>query len=249
MGAPGNPTRQIVAWTRAGWESGVSATAAFGKFPMATSDERTLVTEDGTEVRRRDFILVATTAAGVIGGLFALWPLVTQMEPSSEVIAAGGPVTVDVSKILPGQQIVVMWRSRPIFIVHRTPAILEKLKSNSLLSLLSDPNSENLQQPHYATNWSRSIKPEYLVLVGICTHLGCIPSLMANPGSVGPGWPGGYLCPCHGSKYDLAGRVFKGVPAPLNLPVPPYNFSGPTTLVIGENPKGYDFSLGSVQQL
>ncbi|MGH6889200.1 MAG: ubiquinol-cytochrome c reductase iron-sulfur subunit [Rhizomicrobium sp.] len=215
---------------------------------MSTNDATTQTVE-GPEIRRRDFILVATTAAGVIGGLFALWPLIDQMEPSSEVIAAGGPVTVDVSKIPPGQQILVLWRSRPIFVVHRTPAILEKLKSPSDLALLSDPNSQQLQQPPYATNWSRSIKPEYLVLVGICTHLGCIPGLQAKPGSLGPNWPGGYLCPCHGSKYDLAGRVFRGVPAPLNLPVPPYNFSGPTTLVIGENPKGSEFSLASVQQL
>jgi ubiquinol-cytochrome c reductase iron-sulfur subunit len=214
-----------------------------------TTQDNTVLDEDGHEIRRRDFILVATTAAGVIGGLFALWPLIDQMEPSSDVIAAGGPVTVDVSKIPPGQQIIVLWRSRPIFVVHRTPAILEKLKSPSDLALLSDPNSLQLQQPPYAANWSRSIKPEYLVLVGICTHLGCIPGLHAKPGSLDPGWPGGYLCPCHGSKYDLAGRVFKGVPAPLNLPVPPYNFSAPTTLVIGENPKGSDFSLGSVQQL
>ncbi|HTT84329.1 MAG TPA: ubiquinol-cytochrome c reductase iron-sulfur subunit [Rhizomicrobium sp.] len=201
------------------------------------------------EVRRRDFILVATTAAGIVGGLFALWPLIDQMEPSADVIAAGGPVTVNVSKIPPGQQVEVLWRSRPIFVVHRTPPILERLRSASLLAMLSDPNSDQLQQPPYAQNWSRSIRPEYLVLVGICTHLGCIPHLMAKPGALSPSWPGGYLCPCHGSKYDLAGRVFKGVPAPLNLPVPPYNFAGPTTLVIGENPKGYDFDLGSVKQL
>jgi len=201
------------------------------------------------EVRRRDFILVATAAAGVVGGLFAAWPFIDQMEPSADVVAAGGPVTVDVSKVPPGQQIIVLWRSRPIFVVHRTAPILERLKSASLLALLSDPNSDQLQQPPYAANWSRSIRPEYLVVVGICTHLGCIPELMARPGALAPSWPGGYLCPCHGSKYDLAGRVFKGVPAPLNLPVPPYNFAGASTLVIGENPKGYDFDLSSVKQL
>ncbi|HEY6577904.1 MAG TPA: ubiquinol-cytochrome c reductase iron-sulfur subunit [Rhizomicrobium sp.] len=214
-----------------------------------STDDTTANPHGGSEIKRRDFIYLATGAAGAIGALFALWPLIDQMEPSSDVIAAGGPITVDVSKIPPGQQIIVLWRSRPIFVVHRTPPILEKLKTQPLLALLSDPNSQQPQQPPYAENWSRSIKPEYLVLVGICTHLGCIPGLMANPGSVGPGWPGGYLCPCHGSKYDLAGRVFKGVPAPLNLPVPPYNFAAPTKLVIGENPKGSDYSLASVKQL
>ncbi|MGH6877811.1 MAG: ubiquinol-cytochrome c reductase iron-sulfur subunit [Rhizomicrobium sp.] len=214
-----------------------------------SADDTTADAHGGPGIKRRDFIHVATAAAGAIGALFALWPLIDQMEPSSDVIAAGGPVTVDLSKIPPGQQIEVLWRSRPIFVVHRTPPILERLKSPADLSLLNDPNSNEPQQPAYATNWSRSISPEWLVLVGICTHLGCIPDLMVKPGSLNATWPGGYLCPCHGSKYDLAGRVFKGVPAPLNLPVPPYSLASPTTLVIGENPKGSDYSLASVKQL
>ncbi len=118
-----------------------------------------------------------------------------------------------------------------------------------LISELRDPNSEHDQQPAYADNRSRSIKPEYAVLVGICTHLGCIPQLRARRGSVGPNWPGGYFCPCHGSRYDFAGRVYKGVPAPLNLPVPPYDFVSDTVIRLGENPKGSNFSLNSVEQL
>jgi ubiquinol-cytochrome c reductase iron-sulfur subunit len=204
---------------------------------------------DPAQIKRRDFLYVATGAFGAVGALFALWPFIDQMEPSSDVLAAGGSVSVDLAPILPGQQILILWQSKPIFIAHRTPAILEKLKAKSLLAMLRDPNSEQLQQPPYAANWSRSIRPEYLVVVGICTHLGCIPTLTPKPGSLGPSWPGGYLCHCHGSKYDLAGRVFQGVPAPLNLPVPPYHFANDTTLVVGENPNGETFALSSVEQM
>jgi ubiquinol-cytochrome c reductase iron-sulfur subunit len=204
---------------------------------------------DPAPVKRRDFLYLATGAFGIVGSLFALWPLIDQMEPSSDVLAAGGPVSINLAPILPGQQILIIWQSKPIFIVHRTPAILKTLKSGSLLARLRDPNSEQLQQPPYAANWSRSIRPEYLVVVGICTHLGCIPTFTPKPGSLSPSWPGGYLCHCHGSRYDLAGRVFQGVPAPLNLPVPPYHFANDTTLVIGENPKGSNYSLAAVQQL
>lgn len=200
-------------------------------------------------VKRRDFLYIATTAAAGIGAAFALWPFIDQMEPSSGVLAAGGPVEVDVSKLQPGQQIVVSWRQHPIFVVHRTAKILEGLKSPLLLSQLRDPGSDEPQQPDYAKNWARSLKPEYLVVVGICTHLGCIPTFTPDPGALGPNWPGGWLCHCHGSKYDFAGRVFQGVPAPLNLPVPPYSFANETSLLIGQNPKGESFDLSSVKQL
>ena len=176
-------------------------------------------------VKRRDFLYIATGVMATVGGATALWPFIDQMEPGADVLSAGAPISVDLSSVQPGQQIVVVWRSRPIFVVRRTPAILEKLKANSLLTQLRDPNSEEHQQPPYATNWSRALNPEYLIVVGICTHLGCIPTFAPGPGSLGPTWPGGYLCHCHGSKYDLAGRVFKGVPAPYNLPVPPYTFA------------------------
>lgn len=207
------------------------------------------MSERDQTIRRRDFIFVATAAAGGVGALLAAWPLVDQMEPSADVLAAGGPVAVDVSKLLPGQQIVITWRSHPVFVVHRTPAILRALKEKSLLARLRDPDSDQPQQPDYAKNWSRSIRPEYLVVIGICTHLGCIPSLVANPGALGANWPGGYLCHCHGSRYDLAGRVFEGVPAPLNLPVPPYSFASDSTLLIGQNPKGENFQLSQIETL
>jgi len=201
------------------------------------------------ELMRRDFLYVTTGAVAAVGVAFATWPFIDQMEPSSGVLAAGGPISVDLSSVAPGQQIVVRWRSRPVFIVNRTPPLLATLRDPALLSQLRDPHSQELQQPNYATNWSRSIKPGFLVLVGVCTHLGCIPTFTPEKGALDPSWPGGYLCHCHGSRYDLAGRVFQGVPAPYNLPVPPYHFSNATTLVIGENPPGDDFSLSSVEQI
>jgi ubiquinol-cytochrome c reductase iron-sulfur subunit len=211
--------------------------------------ERSAADAEAPEIKRRDFLYIATGAMGAVGVLLASWPFIDQMEPDAGVVAAGGPVTVDLSSVLPGQQILIQWQSRPIFIVRRTPAILQELKSPNLLAMLRDPNSNELQQPTYAANWCRSIKPEYLVLVGICTHLGCIPTFTPIVGAIGPTWPGGYLCHCHGSRYDLAGRVFKGVPAPLNLPVPPCTFDGDTKLVIGDNPKGENFSLAMVEQI
>ncbi|MGC8534350.1 MAG: ubiquinol-cytochrome c reductase iron-sulfur subunit [Rhizomicrobium sp.] len=201
------------------------------------------------EIKRRDFLYVATGAFAAVGGAIALWPFIQQMEPSSDVLAAGGPLAVDVSKIDPGQQILVMWRSKPIFVVNRTAPMLATLKEPALLAKLSDPNSKAKQQPAYAENWSRSLKPEYLVLVAICTHLGCIPGFKPNKGQVDASWQGGYLCPCHGSRYDLAGRVHIAQPAPLNLPVPPYHFTDAKTLVIGENPKGSAYSLSEVETL
>jgi ubiquinol-cytochrome c reductase iron-sulfur subunit len=201
------------------------------------------------EIKRRDFLYIATGAFAAVGVALAAWPFIDEMNPAADVLAAGGPLTVDVSKIEPGQQILVMWRSKPIFIVNRSPAAQAELKSPSLVALLRDPNSQDMQQPSYAQNWSRSLKPEFGVFVGICTHLGCIPMLKSTPGELSPNWPGGYLCPCHGSKYDLAGRVFQDVPAPMNLPVPPYNFASATSLVIGENPPNETFDLGQIQTL
>jgi ubiquinol-cytochrome c reductase iron-sulfur subunit len=200
---------------------------------------------------RRDFLYVATGAVATVGALATLVPLISQMDPDRATIAAGAPISVDVSKIAPGQQIQVFWRSRPIFIVNRPAAALKTLQSAEMTGRLSDPNSDVLQQPPYAKNWHRSVKPEYAVLVGICTHLGCIPKFFPqpNPSSPAADWLGGYFCPCHGSKYDLAGRVFNGVPAPYNLPVPPYRFVNDTTVRIGENPEGVTFDLGEVRQL
>lgn len=199
---------------------------------------------------RRDFLVIAGNALLGVGAACAVWPLVTSMNPARDVLAAGAPIDVDLSSLQPGQQVLVIWRSRPIFIVHRTPAELTKLQASADTSLLRDPNSAVLQQPPYATNWHRSIKPEYLVLVGICTHLGCIPEFTPQPGgSLGPAWPGGYFCPCHGSRYDLSGRVFSGVPAPYNLPVPPHHFLNDTTVRIGENPPNSTFDFDSIEQI
>jgi ubiquinol-cytochrome c reductase iron-sulfur subunit len=178
-------------------------------------------------------------------------PLIAQMNPDASTLAAGGPVDLDVGKIEPGQQVVIRWRERPIFVFHRTPQNLQTLQDQRLLSQLADPNSSQLQQGPYAANWHRSIKPEFGVLVGICTHLGCIPIFYPQPNASAPttDWPGGYFCPCHGSKYDGAGRVFSGVPAPYNLPVPPYRFVSESTIRVGENPPGSNFDFASIRQL
>ncbi len=158
---------------------------------------------------------------------------------------------LDISKIEPGQQLIVRWRGDPILVVHRTPEALKSLQTPAIVNLLSDPDSTVRQQPEYADNWHRSIHPEYAVLVGICTHLGCLPLYLPTPNATDPvaNWPGGYFCPCHGSKYDLAGRVWKNVPAPYNLPVPPYQFPDAKTLRIGENPTGQVWELSEVVQL
>jgi ubiquinol-cytochrome c reductase iron-sulfur subunit len=201
---------------------------------------------------RRDFLYIATATVGAVGAAAALVPLIDQMNPDASTLAAGGPVDVDVSKIQEGAQILVRWRERPIFLFRRSKKTLDSMQSSQMISLLSDPNSEVVQQPPYATNWHRSLKPELSVLVGICTHLGCIPLFYPDPSATAPvsNWPGGYFCPCHGSKYDPAGRVFSGVPAPYNLPVPPYRFVNDTTIRIGENPSdatAWDFS--AIKQL
>lgn len=204
-----------------------------------------------SEGRRRDFLSLIAGAGAIIGGAAIGWTLIDSMEPSADVIAAGAPLDVDLKPLAPGQQIVVLWRGSPILVVRHTPAMVKTLQEPSLLSRLLDANSEVLQQPPYAQNWHRSINPEYVVLVGVCTHLGCLPGYLPTPSATDPvpNWPGGYFCPCHGSKYDLVGRVYTGVPAPYNLPVPPYRFTSPTSIRIGENPPGVTFALTSVVQM
>ncbi len=198
---------------------------------------------------RRDVLYIATAAIGAVGLGGVIVPLVTQMEPDAQTIAEGAPVDVDISAIAPGQQILVKWRGHPIFIVNRPDAALQALQSSELVNRLSDPDSKVVQQPSYAENWHRSVKPELLVLVGVCTHLGCIPGFKPDKGDVDPSWLGGYFCPCHGSKYDLSGRVYSGVPAPYNLPVPPYTFVNDKTIRVGANPDGVDFDLSKVVAL
>ncbi|KTC82136.1 ubiquinol-cytochrome c reductase iron-sulfur subunit [Legionella cherrii] len=191
-------------------------------------DKRDRVDED-----RRRFLLTSTCVLGGIGALCALTPLVASWLPSAKAQAEGAPVQVDISKLEPGEQAVVEWRGKPVWIIRRTQEMLQRLTADS--SKLRDPNSLTQQQPSYAKNEHRSIDPEYLVLIGICTHLGCSPKYKPNLGDLGPDWPGGFFCPCHGSTFDLSGRVFKDVPAPINLEVPPYYFLNKHTLVIGED--------------
>ena len=200
---------------------------------------------------RRDFLYVATAAAAAVGAVAVMYPLIDQMEPDASTLAAGGPVDFDLSKLQAGQQAVVRWRSRPVVIINRPPAALKTLQDPKLLAQLSDANSTVIQQPPYAENWHRSIKPEHGFLVGICTHLGCIPMFYPDPSNTTPtsNWVGGYFCPCHGSKYDLAGRVFSGVPAPYNLPVPPYRYVSDTTVRIGENPPDVSWEFSSIVQI
>jgi len=198
---------------------------------------------------RRDFLMVAATALVGVGAACAAWPLIDTMNPARDTLAAGAPVEVDVSSVQPGQQIVVLWRSRPIFVARRSPDQLQRLKKIDK-GELRDPDSAALQQPPYAKNDVRSVKPELLVLVGICTHLGCIPEFMPDAGgALGTSWQGGYFCPCHGSRYDLAGRVFQNVPAPYNLPVPPYRFVSDTVIRIGENPPDSEFDFNTIEQI
>jgi len=218
---------------------------------MASSASTAEGVEHPEEPSRRDFLYIATGTVAAVGAVATLVPLVGQMNPDASTLAAGGPVDLDISKIEPGQQVVVRWRERPVFVFHRTPETLKTLQDLKLIAVLADPNSKQVQQSPYATNWHRSIKPEFGVLVGICTHLGCIPLFYPQPNATTPvaDWPGGYFCPCHGSKYDPAGRVFSGVPAPYNLPVPPYTFVSNTTIRIGENPSGSNWDFGSIRQL
>jgi len=218
---------------------------------MSSSEPTSGAGAHAVEGTRRDFLYIASGTVAALGAAATLVPLIAQMNPDASTLAAGGPVDLDISKIEPGQQVVIRWRQRPIFVFHRTPETLKTLQDPKLISQLADPDSQQLQQAPYATNWHRSIKPEYGVLVGICTHLGCIPMFYPQPNanSPAPNWLGGYFCPCHGSKYDPAGRVFSGVPAPYNLPVPPHTFINDTTIRVGENPSGSTFDFGSIRQL
>jgi len=183
---------------------------------------------------RRHFLTVATAVTAGAGGIATAVPFVKSFQPSARAQALGAPVERDVSKLEPGQLVKVEWRGKAIYIVRRTRAMLDELGMDT--DLLADPNSENEeQQPEYAQNMFRSIKPEYLVVEGVCTHLGCAPTARfeLGPADLGADWPGGFFCPCHGSKFDLAGRVFKSVPAPDNLKVPPHRYVNDTTILIG----------------
>lgn len=192
---------------------------------------------EGINKGRRRFLTATTSVVGGAGAALAVVPFVKSWEPSARARSAGAPVEADISKIEPGQKVTFEWRGLPVFVVHRTPEQLGSLADVD--GRLKDPGSENAdQQPEYAQNENRSIKPEWLVLVGICTHLGCVPDFFPElkPEPFDPQWEGGFYCPCHKSRFDMAGRVFDGVPAPANLPVPPYHFIDDTHIVIGVDP-------------
>ncbi len=194
------------------------------------------------DTSRRRFLTLAASGMGVIGGAAVVWPLLASLRPSARAQAAGAPVTIDLSVVEPAQKITVTWRGRAIWVVRRTPemlASLEKVRAD-----LTDPDCASTAthaglplQPSYAKNATRSIKPEILVMIGSCTHLGCIPGYRPDHPApdIAANWQGGFFCPCHGSRFDLAGRVFKGSPAPVNLVVPPHKYLNDTTVVVGED--------------
>lgn len=198
-------------------------------------NDKQAISEQAAEinVEKRKF-LIATSALGALGCAAVAVPFIKSMTPSERAKAAGAPVEVDVSKIMPGSMITAEWRGKPVWIINRTDEMIANLALHN--DQLSDPNSEvSSQQPEYCNNPSRAIKPNLAVLVGICTHLGCSPSAKLDTANsdMGENWSGGFFCPCHGSKFDLAGRVFKGSPAPINLVVPPYKYLADNTLLIG----------------
>jgi len=193
------------------------------------------MSEKATDKSKRDF-LIATSAVGAVATVGTAAPFVASMAPSERAKAAGAPVEADIGKLEPGEVKIVEWRGQPVWILRRTKEMVDGIKSSD--SLVADPKLEVPLQPEYAKNEYRSIKPEYLVLVGICTHLGCSPQYKPKDSpDMGGNWTGGFYCPCHGSKFDLAGRVYKGAPAPVNLKVPPYTYLSDSTVLIGDDKK------------
>jgi ubiquinol-cytochrome c reductase iron-sulfur subunit len=188
---------------------------------------------EAVDTGRRHFLTVATIATGAVGAAFVAVPFLASWKPSARAKAMGAPVEIDIAKLEPGAIVKVEWRGKAIYVLHRTPDMLKRL--NAAVDQLRDPQSAQSEQPDFARNDARALKPEYLVLVGVCTHLGCAPLDKLTPGdaTVSADWPGGFFCPCHGSKFDISGRVFKDVPAPTNLPVPPYRYLSDTRILIG----------------
>lgn len=195
------------------------------------------MSSNGVDVGKRRFLTLTGVAAGGVGAAAAAWPFLASLAPSERAKALGAPVTVDISKLEDGQLLITTWRGSPVWIVRRTSEMLSNLEA--VRDELRDPESVEDMQPGYAQNDTRSVRPEVLVMIGRCTHLGCSPSFRPDfpAEDLGKDWKGGFFCPCHGSKFDLAGRVYKGVPAPLNMPVPPHRYVGDTTIVIGEDPE------------
>lgn len=198
------------------------------------------MSDDSVDKSKRRFLVQLTSATGAVGAVGLVYPIVRSMNPSARAAAAGAPVEVDISKIQPGEMIIVEWRKKPVWILNRTEQNMADLAK--IESKLADPKSDGSDQPGYTKNEFRAYDKHknMLVAVGICTHLGCSPKYRPElaPDDLGKDWVGGFFCPCHGSTFDLAGRVYAGVPAPTNLPVPPYRYINDTTIVIGENPEG-----------
>ena len=198
--------------------------------------DHAVVADDEVDLSRRKFLTAATIATGTVGAVFAAVPFIESWSPSERARAQGTPVELDLSKLDPGQMAVPVWRKTPIYVVRRTPEMVAHIAGHD--SELKDPKSEDSEQPEYAKNTLRSRTDEFLVLIGVCTHLGCLPKQRFAAGELYPNWPGGFFCPCHGSRFDLAGRVFDGSPASTNLRVPRYSYPDPRTLRIGEDEKG-----------
>jgi ubiquinol-cytochrome c reductase iron-sulfur subunit len=194
--------------------------------------------EQDLDQGKRRFLVAATSVAGGVAAGAVAVPFVASMLPSERALAAGAPVEADISALAPGEMLTVEWRGKPVWIVRRTQEMLDSIKKAE--DKVADPASKKPMQPAYAKNEYRAIKPEYLVLVGICTHLGCSPvdKLKAQPEQFEASWQGGFYCPCHGSLFDLAGRVYKNKPAPDNLEVPPHKFLSETRILIGDDSKG-----------
>lgn len=191
---------------------------------------------DEADLSRRHFLTVATSVVGGVGVVMAAAPFVASFRPSARAQALGGPVEVDIGKLEDGAMVRVVWRGRPVWILRRNPDMLKRLHGVPA-SELKDPDSAESEQPAYAKNVDRALKPDILVMVGVCTHLGCAPieRFDVAPPDLGPNWVGGFYCPCHGSRFDLAGRVMVGSPAPTNLPIPPYRFVGDNMILIGDD--------------
>lgn len=198
--------------------------------------DNVVVADDGVDQSRRKFLTSATIATGAVGAAFVAVPFIESWTPSERARALGAPTEMDISKIDPGQMAIAVWRRKPIYVVRRTPEMVKHLEGHD--SDLKDSGSKDSEQPDYAKNVRRSRLDEYLVLVGTCTHLGCLPKQRFEAGELGPTWPGGFFCPCHGSRFDLAGRVFNGSPASVNLVVPRYEYPSPNLLRIGVDEKG-----------
>jgi ubiquinol-cytochrome c reductase iron-sulfur subunit len=202
--------------------------------------DNVVVADEAVDLSRRKFLTNATIATGAVGAVFVAVPFVESWTPSERARALGAPTELDITKVDPGQMTIITWRRQPIYVVRRTPEMMGHLQGHD--GDLKDPTSQESKQPDYAKNVQRSRTAEYLVLIGTCTHLGCLPKqrFEAASAEMGPTWPGGYFCPCHGSRFDLAGRVFKGSPASVNLVVPPYEYPNEKTLRVGadENEKG-----------